>query len=232
MLKTIERVYHGAAIILMKNAEIVSGVVEQTIRYSPHAIFLVVSNPLDVMTYLTWKKSQLPTHRVLGMAGVLDSARYRTFIAMELDVSVKDVQAMVLGGHGDTMVPLPRYSTVAGIPITELISPERIHAINERTTNGGAEIVQLLKTGSAYYATSAAVLEMVQSILRDERRILPCCVYLAGQYGIKNLYCGVPAILDHTGVKEVIELQLTGDELAMLKRSASSIREQVGKLQL
>ncbi|MBI4212333.1 MAG: malate dehydrogenase [Deltaproteobacteria bacterium] len=216
--------------LLQKNAEIVGSVVDNVAKYSPNAILLLVSNPLDVMTYHAWKRSGFPMKRVFGMAGVLDSARYRTFIAMELDVSVKDVQAMVLGGHGDTMVPLPRYSTVAGIPITELISAERIAAINERTTRGGEEIVKLLKTGSAYYATSAAVLDMVESILLDQRRILPCCVHMNGEYGLRDVYCGVPVKLDHEGVAEIVELKLSSDELAMLHRSAEAVRENVKKL--
>jgi len=213
--------------LLLKNAEIVGSVVEQVAAHSPNAILVVVSNPLDAMTHLAWKKSGFKPNKVIGMAGVLDSARYRTFIAMELGISVKDVQAMVLGGHGDTMVPVPQYSTVSGIPITELISAERIEAINQRTINGGAEIVKLLKTGSAYYATSSAVLDMVQSILRDENRILPCCVHLQGEYGINDIYCGVPVQLDHTGVAKIIELKLGDKELGMLKNSAESVRANV-----
>lgn len=216
--------------LLQKNAEIVGGVVDQVVLHSQNTMLLVVSNPLDVMTYLAWKKSKFEAKRVFGMAGVLDSARYRTFIAMELGVSVKDVQAMVLGGHGDTMVPLPRYSTVSGIPITELISKERIDAINERTKNGGAEIVKLLKTGSAYYATSAAVLDMVESVLRDQRRILPCCVHLQGEYGISGIYCGVPVELGESGVESIVELKLTEAEAKMLHQSAEAVREGVKSL--
>lgn len=210
--------------LLKTNADIVGKVVDQVVTYSPNAILVVVSNPLDVMTYLAWKRSKFDPKRVFGMAGVLDSARYRSFIAWELGVSVKDVQAMVLGGHGDTMVPLPRYSTVSGVPITELLTADRIAAINERTVNGGAEIVKLLKTGSAYYATSSAAVDMVQSILGNERRLLPCCVYLTGQYGIRDVYCGVPVVLDRTGVAKIVELKLTSDESVMLQKSAESVR--------
>lgn len=216
--------------LLQKNAEIVGGVVDKIITHSPDSILVIVSNPLDAMTYLAWKRSGFDPHRVVGMAGVLDSTRYRTFIAMELGVSVRDVQAMVLGGHGDTMVPLPRYSTVSGVPMTELVSPEKIAAINERTVNGGAEIVQLLKTGSAYYATSAATLEMVQSILNDESRLLPCCAYCDGEYGLSNVYCGVPVKLDATGVEEVVELELTESELKKLHASAEAVRSLVALL--
>jgi len=216
--------------LLQKNAAIVGGVTEQIVKYSPNAVIIVVSNPLDIMTHLAWRKSGLSHKKVIGMAGVLDSARYRTFIAMELGVSVKDVQAMVMGGHGDTMVPLPQYSTVAGIPIAEFISAERIAAINERTVNGGAEIVKLLKTGSAYYATSSAVVAMVESILLDEKRILPSCVYLEGQYGIKDIYCGVPVKLGASGVEEVVELNLDEATLKQLHNSAEAVRSGVSKV--
>lgn len=213
--------------LLKTNAEIVGKVVDQVVPRSPNAVLIVVSNPLDAMTYLAWKRSRFDHQRVFGMAGVLDSARYRSFIAWELGVSVKDVQAMVLGGHGDTMVPLPRYSTVSGVPITELLNADQIAAINERTINGGAEIVKLLKTGSAYYATSSAAVDMVQSILRNERRLLPCCVYLTGQYGIRDVYCGVPVVLDRSGVARIVELDLTNDESAMLRKSAESVRSSI-----
>lgn len=213
------------------NADIVGSVVNQIVKYSPKSILVIVSNPLDIMTHLAWKKSGFDHKRVLGMAGVLDSARYRTFVAMELGVSVKDVQAMVLGGHGDTMVPLPQYTTVGGVPITELISKERIEAINQRTINGGAEIVSLLKTGSAYYATSSAAVAMVESILLDEKRLLPCCVYVNGQYGIKDIYCGVPVVLGEKGVDKIIELKLNDSDLAALHKSAEAVRSGVSKLQ-
>lgn len=212
------------------NAEIVGNVVEQVVKYSPKSILVLVSNPLDIMTYHAWKKSGFDSKRVVGMAGVLDSARYRTFVAQELGVSVKDVQAMILGGHGDTMVPLPQYTTVAGIPITELISAERVKAISDRAVNGGAEIVALLKTGSAYYATSSAAVAMVESILLDQKRLLPCCVYAQGQYGIKDMYCGLPTILGEKGVEKIIELKLNSDDLAALHKSAEAVRSGVAKL--
>jgi len=216
--------------LLLKNAEIVGGVVEQAVSYSPNAILIVVSNPLDAMTQLALKKSGFPRHRVMGMAGVLDSARFRTFIARELGVSVENVHALVLGGHGDTMVPLPRYSTVAGIPITELLPPERIEALIHRTREGGAEIVSLLKTGSAFYAPGAAVVEMVEAILKDKHKILPCCVYLDGEYGIKGLCVGVPVKLGRRGVEEIFTIRLTPEEQEALKRSAEAVRELVEKL--
>ncbi|MCI0370308.1 MAG: malate dehydrogenase, partial [candidate division NC10 bacterium] len=187
--------------LLQINAKIVGGVADEVAKRSPGAILLVVSNPLDAMTHLAWKRSGFPAHRVLGMAGVLDAARFRTFIAQELNVSVENTFAFVLGGHGDTMVPLPRYSTVAGIPITELLPPERVEALVKRTRDGGAEIVSLLKTGSAFYAPGAAVAEMVEAILKDKRKILPCCVRLTGQYGITDLFVGVPVKLGRRGVE-------------------------------
>lgn len=216
--------------LLFKNAEIVGEVVEQAVSYSPNAILIVVSNPLDAMTQLALKKSGFPRHRVMGMAGVLDSARLRTFIARELRVSVENVHAFVLGGHGDTMVPLPRYSTVAGIPITELLPPERIETLIRRTREGGGEIVSLLKTGSAFYAPGAAVVEMVEAILKDKHKILPCCVYLDGEYGIKGLCVGVPVKLGRRGVEEIFTIRLTPEEQEALKRSAEAVRELVEKL--
>ncbi len=216
--------------LLFKNAEIVGEVVEQAVNHSPNAILIVVSNPLDAMTQLALKKSGFPRHRVMGMAGVLDSARFRTFIARELGVSVENVHAFVLGGHGDTMVPLPRYSTVAGIPITELLPPERIEALIRRTREGGAEIVSLLKTGSAFYAPGAAVVEMVEAILKDKHKILPCCVYLDGEYGIRGLCVGVPVKLGRRGVEEIFTIRLTPEEQEALKRSAEAVRELVEKL--
>jgi malate dehydrogenase len=188
----------------------------------------VVSNPLDAMVQTAYRVSGFPKNRVIGMAGILDSARFRTFIAQELKVSVENVQAFVLGGHGDTMVPLPRYSTVAGIPITELLSQERIDALVKRTANGGAEIVGLLKTGSAYYAPSAAVTEMVEAIYKDKRKILPCAAYLEGEYGINGLFVGVPVKLGRNGIEEIIQITLLKEEEAALKKSADAVQELVG----
>ena len=218
--------------LLFKNAEIVGSVVEQVVAHSKHAILVLVTNPLDAMVQLAWKKSGFPSKRVIGMAGVLDSARFRTFIARELDVSVENVTAFVLGGHGDTMVPLPRYSTVAGIPITDLLSAEKIEALVTRTANGGAEIVHHLKTGSAYYAPAAAAVEMVEAILKDKKKILPCAAYLEGQYRTKGLYVGVPVKLGRGGVEEIIEIQLKPDEQAAFDKSAAAVRELVEKLKL
>ncbi len=218
--------------LLFKNAEIVASVVDQVVSRSPRAILILVTNPLDAMVQLAWRKSGFPPERVIGMAGVLDSARFRTFIARELDVSVENVTAFVLGGHGDTMVPLPRYSTVAGIPITELLPPERIEALVKRTAGGGAEIVNLLKTGSAYYAPAASVVEMVEAILKDKKKILPCAAYLNGQYGVRGLYVGVPVKLGRRGVEQVVEIRLTADEQAAFARSAAAVRELVDKLKL
>jgi len=216
--------------LLQKNAEIVGGVVAETTRRSPTAILIVVTNPLDAMAQLALRRSGFPKHRVIGMAGVLDSARFRTFIAQELDVSVENVTAFVLGGHGDTMVPLPRYSTVAGIPITELLPKERIEALVLRAANGGAEIVNLLKTGSAYYAPAASVVEMVEAILKDKRKILPCAAYLEGEYGIKGLFVGVPAKLGRRGIERILQITLTAEESAALQRSAAAVRELTDKL--
>src|SRR5499433_826260 len=211
--------------LLFKNAEIVGAVVEQIASRSRNAILVLVTNPLDAMVQLAWKKSGFPTKHVVGMAGVLDSARFRTFIAQELNVSVENVTAFVLGGHGDTMVPLPRYSTVAGIPITELIAKDRLDAIVQRTRDGGAEIVKYLKTGSAYYAPSAATTEMVEAILKDKKKILPCAVYLQGEYGIKDLFVGVPCKLGANGLEQIIVIKLTTEEQAALKKSADAVTE-------
>ncbi len=216
--------------LLIKNAEIITGITKEAARVSPDAILLMVTNPLDVMTYLAWKISGFDSRRVLGMAGVLDSARYNAFIGMELDVSQKDIRAMVLGGHGDSMVPVPNLSTVNGISITELISKENIASLNDRTRNGGAEIVKLLKTGSAYYAPSAACFAMTEAILRDTGRLLPSCVYLDGQYGIKGIYGGVPARLGAEGVKEIIEIKLSGDESKALKKSCQDVETNIKKI--
>jgi len=218
--------------LLFKNAEIVGGVVDQVVARSKNAILILVTNPLDAMVQLAWKRSGFPTKRVMGMAGVLDSARFRTFIARELDVSVENVTAFVLGGHGDTMVPLPRYSTVAGIPITELLPKDRIDALVQRTANGGAEIVNYLKTGSAYYAPAASAVEMVEAILKDKKRILPCAAYLEGQYGVTGFYVGVPAKLGRGGVERIIEIKLTPDEQAAFEKSVAAVRELVEKLKL
>jgi malate dehydrogenase len=216
--------------LLMKNAGIVKSVVAAAVAHSPNAILIVVTNPLDAMCHVALKASGFPRERVLGMAGVLDSARFRTFIAQELGVSVEDTHAFVLGGHGDTMVPLARYSTVAGIPITELLSAERVAALEDRTRNGGAEVVALLKTGSAFYAPAASVFEMVESILLDRKRVLPCAVLLTGEYGTQGLFVGVPVVLGSGGMERVIEIRLTAQEKAAFAKSAAAVRELVEKL--
>jgi malate dehydrogenase len=217
--------------LLWKNEEIVAGVTREIVRRSPNSILVIVSNPLDAMCEVARRVSGFPRERVIGMAGVLDSARMRAFIAMELNVSVENTHAFVLGGHGDTMVPLPRYSTVAGIPITELISKERIDAIVTRTRNGGAEIVNLLKT-SAWYAPGAATVEMVEAILKDKRKILPCAAYLTGEYGFNNLYVGVPVKLGRNGIEQIIEITLLDDERAALQKSADAVRELFNTLKI
>jgi malate dehydrogenase len=206
---------------------IVQSVTEQVVAGSPNAVLVIVSNPLDAMCHVAFDTAGFQRERVLGMAGVLDSARFRTFIAMELDVSVEDVSALVLGGHGDTMVPLSRYSTVAGIPITDILPAERVKALEDRTAKGGAEIVGLLKTGSAYYAPGTSVVEMVEAILLDKRRVLPCSVRLQGEYGIDGLYVGVPIKLGAGGLREIIQLDLTDDEQAALKNSAGAVQSLV-----
>lgn len=211
--------------LLRINAGIVKDVTEKVVPGSPDAIIIVVSNPLDAMTWAAWTASKFPAHRVMGMAGVLDSARFRTFLAMELNVSVENIQAFVLGGHGDTMVPVLSYTNVAGIPISRLIPKDRLDAIVQRTRDGGAEIVKLLKTGSAYYAPSASTVEMVEAILKDKKKILPVAAYCTGQYGIKDLFVGVPAKLGANGVEQILEVELTADEQAALDRSAASVRE-------
>lgn len=213
--------------LLKKNQEIVSQVTEQVVKYSPNCIIIMVSNPLDAMAQLALHISKFPRNRVVGMAGVLDTARFRTFIAQEVGVSVRDVQAYVLGGHGDTMVPLARMCTVAGVPISQLIPAERIEQIVQRTRDGGAEIVKLLGTGSAYFAPSASVLQMVDSILLDKKMIMPCCVYLQGEYGIRDLFVGVPAKLGAQGVEQVIEIELDENERALLQKSANAVKELV-----
>src|SRR5919204_378316 len=214
--------------LVKTNMNIVRGVTQELVRRSPDAILIVVSNPLDAMAQLALETSGFPRERVLGMAGVLDTARFRTFIAQELKVSVHDVQAYVLGGHGDTMVPLARMCTVAGIPISKLIRPERVEAIIKRTRDGGAEIVNLLKTGSAYYAPSAAVAAMIDAIMLDRKQILPCAVRLEGEYGIRGLFVGVPVKLGAGGAEQIIELDLTDEERMALRRSADSVQELVG----
>ena len=210
--------------LISTNAGIIKSVTEQIAKYSPNAVLIIVSNPLDAMCHVALEASGFPKNRVIGMAGVLDSARFRAFIAMELDVSVENTHAFVLGGHGDTMVPLPRYSTVAGIPITELISKERIAELVDRTANGGAEIVSLLKTGSAYYAPASAAVEMAESILKDKKKVLPCAAYLQGEYGINDLYIGVPVKLGKDGVEQVIEITLTEEEKTALMKSAAAVQ--------
>ena len=211
--------------LISTNAGIMKKVTEQVVKYSPEAILIIVSNPLDAMCHVAFDASGFPKNRVIGMAGVLDSARFRAFIAMELNVSVESTHAFVLGGHGDTMVPLPRYSTVAGIPITELMPKDRIDALCKRTANGGAEIVGLLKTGSAYYAPASAAVEMAESILKDKKKILPCAAYLQGEYGYKDLFIGVPVKLGSKGVEQIIEIKLTDDEKAALAKSAKAVQE-------
>jgi len=213
--------------LLATNRGIVKSVVRQAARYSPDAILIVVSNPLDAMCHVAMEESGFPKNRVMGMAGILDSARFRTFIAMEMNISVENVHALVLGGHGDSMVPMPRFSTVAGIPITELMSPARIEALATRTRNGGAEIVGLLKTGSAYYAPASAVVEMAESILKDKKKILPCAAYLEGEYGISGLFVGVPVKLGKHGVEQIISVTLTADEKQALAKSAAAVQELV-----
>lgn len=219
--------------LLKTNAGIVKGVVENVVKTAPNAILMIVSNPLDAMTYVAHKISRFPKHRVMGMAGVLDAARFRTFIAMELKVSVENIHASVLGGHGDTMVPLTRYTTVAGVSVEELISKARLEAIVQRTRDGGAEIVSLLKTGSAFYAPSAAVAEMAESIIKDKKKILPCAVLCEGEYGINGLFVGVPVKLGEKGIEQILEIKLNAEESAALKRSAEAVRllcDQVDKL--
>jgi len=216
--------------LLRKNTEITQGVVEQVVKHSPDTILILVTNPLDAMCEVARRASGFPRQRVFGMAGVLDAARMRYFIAAELGASVEDVDAFVLGGHGDTMVPLPRFATVNGIPLPTLLSADKIEAINERTRKGGAEIVGYYKTGSAYYAPSAAVYEMVASILLDKKKILPCAAYLEGEYGLEGLFVGVPAKLGRGGLEEIVELELTGEETEQLETSAEAVRELVEAL--
>jgi malate dehydrogenase len=218
--------------LLNTNAGIVKQVAEQVKATSPDAIIIVVSNPLDVMCYVAKQVTGFPRERVLGMAGVLDTARYRGFLAEALDVSVRDIQAMVLGGHGDTMVPLISYTSVSGIPVTQLIDKAKLDAIVDRTRNGGAEIVKYLKTGSAYYAPSAGAVQMAEAIVNDQKRILPCAAWLEGEYGMKGLFLGVPCKLGRKGLERVIEVELTADERAALEKSAEAVREPMGAVKL
>ena len=211
--------------LLTTNAGIVRQVSENIARVSPDAIIIMVSNPLDVMSYVAMKASGFPRERVIGMAGVLDTARYRAFLAMELDVSVEDIQAMVLGGHGDTMVPLVSYTTVSGIPVTQLMDRAKLDAIVDRTRNGGAEIVKFLKTGSAYYAPSAGAVQMAEAIVKDKKRILPCAAWLQGEYGMNDLFLGVPVKLGKNGMEGIIEVELTDEERAALQKSADAVLE-------
>ncbi len=211
--------------LVAANTEIVKSVTEQAVKHSPNCIIIVFANPLDAMCYVALKASGFPRERVFGQSGMLDTARFRAFLAMELKVSVEDVQAYVLGGHGDDMVPLVRYTTVGGIPISELLPPERIEAIVKRTRKGGGEIVSLLKTGSAYYAPAAGTIKMVESVLLDRKRILPCATYLEGEYGVKGIYMGVPVKLGAKGVEQIIEIKLTDEERTMFDKSESSVRE-------
>lgn len=210
--------------LIATNAGIVKSVTENIIKYSPNAIIIVVSNPLDVMTYCAYLTAKIPSQRVMGMAGILDTARYRAFLAEALDVSPKDIQAMLLGGHGDTMVPLPRYTTVSGIPVTEMIDKEALEAIVERTKKGGGELVNLMGT-SAWFAPGAAAAQMVEAIVRDQKRIFPVCTWLSGEYGLKDIYLGVPVVLGAKGIERIIELDLTEAEMELVKESAAAVKE-------
>ena len=218
--------------LLQKNKEIVSSVTKSVVAKSPNCIIIVVSNPLDTMSYVAKAVSGFPKNRVVGMAGILDSARFRVFIAMELNVSVEDIQALVLGGHGDSMVPLPRYSTVGGIPLTQILSEDKINNILGRTRKAGGEIVALLKTGSAYYSPSASAVQMADAILKDKKRILPCCAYLEGEYGLNGVYFGVPVKLGSDGVEQVMEVSLTEEESALVRQSGKAVKESIASLKL
>ncbi len=218
--------------LLEINKKIVESVVAEVVSRSPQAILIVVTNPLDTMTYLAYKRSGFSRERVMGMAGVLDTARFRAFIAMELGVSVEDIQALLLGGHGDEMVPLPRYTTVSGIPLSQLLPKEKIDRLVDRTRKGGGEIVNLLKTGSAFYAPSAGVIQMAEAILKDKKRILPCCAYLDGEYGLRDICFGVPVKLGAKGIESIIEVELTEEEKLLVSRSAESVRKSIAELKL
>ena len=216
--------------LLKANADIIRPAAEAVKKHAPDAYVVVVTNPLDVMAHLFWKVTGFPRHRVLGKAGILDSARFRAFIGMELGVSAADVQAMVLGGHGDSMVPLPRYTTVGGIAVSELIPADRLAAIIQRTRDGGAEIVKLLKTGSAYYAPAMSAVEMAEAILTDQKRLVPCSVLLEGQYGLKDLFIGVPVVIGGKGVEKIIELKLSAEETAALQKSGKDVADMIAEL--
>jgi malate dehydrogenase len=218
--------------LMNTNSAIVKACTDAAVARSPRSIVIVVSNPLDVMTYVAWKVSGFERHRVIGMAGVLDAARFRSFIALELNVSVEDVNAFVLGGHGDSMVPLPRYSTVAGIPITELLSQATVDRLVKRTRDGGIEIVNYLKTGSAYYAPSSSAVAMVEAIVKDKKRIMPCAVWLQGEYNLTSTFVGVPVKLGRKGVEEIIQIKLNADEQASLDKSAADVKQSIAKLKL
>jgi len=216
--------------LLKANADIIRPAAEAVKRHAPNAYVVVVTNPLDIMAWLFWKTTGFPKNRVIGMAGILDSARMRAFIAMELGVSGSDVDAMVLGGHGDSMVPLPRFTTVGGIGITELLPADKIAAIVQRTRDGGAEIVKLLKTGSAYYAPAMSAVEMVEALLTDQKRVVPCSVLLEGEYGLKNLFIGAPIVLGAKGVEKILELKLAPEELAALQKSGKDVADMIAEL--
>jgi len=216
--------------LLHANANIVKAVSAEIARTSPHTIIIIVTNPMDVMSQLAWQTTEFSCKRVMGMGGILDASRLKSFISMELKVSPEDIEALVLGGHGDDMVPMPRFSTVKGISITELLSKRKIESLIERTRNGGAEIVSLLKSGSAYYAPAASTFQMIKAILLDEKRVLPCAAYLNGEYGIKDLYMGVPVILGKEGVEKVVEIKLVKEEKAQFKKSCTSVRKLIEKL--
>jgi malate dehydrogenase len=218
--------------LLEINKKIIASVVAQVVERSPQAVLIMVTNPLDTMTYLAFKKSGFPKQRVIGMAGILDSARFKAFISMELGVSVEDIQALLLGGHGDEMVPLPRYTTISGIPLSQFLPKETIDRLVDRTRKGGGEIVNLLKTGSAFYAPSAAAIQMTEAILKDKKRILPCCVYLDGEYGLKDICFGVPVKLGAGGAEAIIELQLTEEEKKLVAKSAESVKKSITELKL
>jgi len=218
--------------LLEINKKIIESVIAQVVEKSPKAMLIMVTNPLDTMTYLAFKRSGLPKQRVMGMAGILDTARYKAFIGMELNVSVEDIQALLLGGHGDEMVPLPRYTTVSGIPLAQLLPKETIDRLVDRTRKGGGEIVALLKTGSAFYAPSAAAIQMTEAILKDKKRILPCCVYLDGEYGLKDICFGVPVKLGANGVESILQIELTEEEKKLVAKSAESVKKSITELKL
>jgi malate dehydrogenase len=218
--------------LLEINRKVIESVVEQVVERSPQAVLIMVTNPLDTMTYLAFKKSGFSKQRVIGMAGILDTARFKSFIAMELGVSVEDIQALLLGGHGDEMVPLPRYTTISGIPLSQFLSKETIDRLVDRTRKGGGEIVNLLKTGSAFYAPSAAAIQMTEAILKDKKRILPCCVYLDGEYGLKDICFGVPVKLGAGGAEAIVEIQLTEEEKKLVAKSAESVKKSILELKL